>query len=96
MEYNGLDVDVKNLRTMKVFMREKLLEKEDGLYNFPFVKPTDSLNSLKDIGEIFYTRENGLELFPPDLTNKGSPSTNKNSLRLLLTQINEELLNRDE
>ena len=43
---------------------------------------------------ILYTREGGMELYPPDRTPKGAPSVSAPTLKLLLEHIDEELERR--
>jgi hypothetical protein len=70
------------------------MEEEDFLYTCKGVMKTDNLSSNGDLIEILYTREEGMGLYPPDKTPKGSPSVAAPTLKLLLEHIEDELENR--
>jgi len=91
MEYDGLDVDPERLETLGQEILSKNLELEDGLYGKCGVQTTDNLSSNKNLIEILYTREGGLELYPPDKTKKDAPSVSAPTLKVLLEQISAEL-----
>ena len=95
MEYRGLDVDTSILDTLGKQLRLKNIEQEDSLYACEGVSSSDNLSSNADLIEILYTREGALELYPPDKTEKGSPSVSAPTLKLLLEHIQEELAKRD-
>ena len=75
-------------------LKELTLNQEDSLYIFDQVNKTDNLGSNNDLIDIFYLREGGFEFYPPDKTAKGSPSVSAPTLKILLEQINEELIKR--
>ena len=71
-----------------------IVNQEDGLYVYKELLNTDNLASNNDLTDIFYTREGGFELYPPDKTGSGKPSVSAPTLKILLEQINTELANR--
>ena len=94
MEYNGLDVDPTTLESVGKQLRSTNIEEEDFLYTCKSVTKTDNLSSNNDLIEILYTREDGMELYPPDKTAKGKPSVSSPTLKLLLEHIDTELESR--
>tara|TARA_R110000824_G_scaffold58612_2_gene158308 strand:- start:1497 stop:1976 length:480 start_codon:yes stop_codon:yes gene_type:complete len=95
MEYEGMLVSEPKLNEVGRELTYANIEEEDQLYVFDEVKTTDNLSSNGDLIEILYTREEGFQMYPPDRTTKGSPSVSAPTLKLLLTQIEEELENRE-
>jgi len=95
MEYHGLDVDTDRLDKVGRLLRCKNINEEDVLYECRGVDKGDNLSSNNDLIEILYTREGGMELYPPDKTSKGKPSVSAPTLKLLLEQIEEELKKRE-
>ena len=94
MERDGLLVSEKMLKTVGKSLSDNNLDNEDSLYLFDFVKKTDNLSSNNDLIEILYTREDGMEMYPPDKTAKGKPSVSAPTLKLLLDIIDKELEKR--
>jgi DNA polymerase I-like protein with 3'-5' exonuclease and polymerase domains len=94
MEYEGLMVSEPKLAALGKDLRELTLNQEDSLYHFDQVKKTDNLASNNDLIDLFYLREGGFEFYPPDKTAKGSPSVSAPTLKILLEQINEEIVKR--
>ena len=94
MEYNGLDVDLASLESVGKQLRSTNMDEEDFLYTCKSVTKTDNLSSNNDLIEILYTREDGMELYPPDKTAKGKPSVSAPTLKLLLEHIDAELESR--
>ena len=72
-------------------LSSKNMDREDGLYTCKGVTTKDNVSSNADLCEILYTREGGMELYPPDRTPKGAPSVSAPTLKLLLEHIDEEL-----
>jgi len=95
MEYNGMDIDTDVLDSVGKQLRSKNMDEEDDLYTCKGVVKTDNLSSNNDLIEILYTREEGMGLYPPDKTEKGSPSVSAPTLKLLLEHIEEELQARE-
>jgi DNA polymerase I-like protein with 3'-5' exonuclease and polymerase domains len=94
MEYEGLRVSQDKLQQLTKELRGLTLNQEDELYEYPQVIKTDNLSSNNDLIDIFYLREGGFEFYPPDKTAKGSPSVSAPTLKVLLEQINKELVRR--
>ena len=94
MEYGGLLVSKTRLSALAKELKELTLNQEDSLYLFDQVGKKDNLSSNNDLIDIFYLREGGFEFYPPDKTAKGSPSVSAPTLKILLEQINEELVKR--
>jgi DNA polymerase I-like protein with 3'-5' exonuclease and polymerase domains len=94
MEYNGLDVDLTTLEAVGKQLRSTNMDEEDFLYTCKSVTKSDNLSSNNDLIEILYTREDGMELYPPDKTAKGKPSVSAPTLKLLLEHIDKELESR--
>ena len=94
MEYEGLTVDETVLDAVGRELSTKNMDREDFLYGCEGVVKTDNLSSNNDLIEVLYTREGGMELYPPDKTSKGKPSVSAPTLKLLLEHIDEELANR--
>jgi DNA polymerase I-like protein with 3'-5' exonuclease and polymerase domains len=94
MEFGGLLVSEARLATLSKELKELTLNREDDLYLFKEIHKTDNLSSNNDLIDIFYLREDAFEFYPPDKTAKGSPSVSAPTLKILLEQINEELVKR--
>jgi len=94
MEYEGMLVDRDRLKDVGKTLKDKNIEDNDQLYEYPQVKKSDNLSSNKDLIEILYTREGSFEAYPPDRTSKGAPSVSAPTLKLLLEYVNEELAKR--
>jgi DNA polymerase I-like protein with 3'-5' exonuclease and polymerase domains len=94
IEGAGILVSEQKLSEVGKVLRDANIEAEDFLYSCKGVQKTDNLSSNNNLIEILYTRENALELYPPDKTTKGSPSVSAPTLNLLLEYINQELESR--
>ena len=93
IEYRGLDVSLDELGVVGRTLNQLLMDIEDELYVSNKVVKTANLMSTKDLIDILYSGD-GFGFYPPVMTDKGNPSTNKQSLDTLLTQIDEELEKR--
>ena len=93
MEYDGLDVSLDELGVVGRTLNQLLMDIEDSLYVDSKVAKTANLMSTKDLIDILYS-EDGFGFYPPTMTDKGKPSTNKQSLDTLLGQIDTELEKR--
>ena len=93
IEYSGLDVNLDELGVVGRTLNQLLMDIEDGLYESPKVIKTANLMSNKDLIDILYS-DDGFGFYPPIMTEKGNPSTNKQSLDTLLIQIDTELEKR--
>jgi hypothetical protein len=89
-------VDTKELAAVDRLLSNNIIDIEDALFMCPQVNKKDNLASTQDLAQVFYTREGGFELYPPDNTDKGAPSVNKDTLKIILDQINQELINRGQ
>ena len=94
MEHRGMDVSEEQLKVVGKQLSDANINEEDSLYEFTQVEKSDNLSSNNDLIEILYTREGAFEMYPPDRTGKGAPSVSAPTLKLLLTQIEEELASR--
>ena len=94
MEREGLLVSEDRLTTVGKTLSDRNIDNEDSLYAFDSVKKTDNLSSNNDLIEILYTREGGMEMYPPDKTSKGKPSVSAPTLKLLLELVEGELKKR--
>lgn len=94
IEYNGLDVDPSVLGSVGRSLNSKNMDEEDLLYTCKGITKDDNLASNNTLIEILYTREGGMELYPPDKTGSGKPSVSAPTLKLLLEHIEEELETR--
>ena len=94
MEHGGLLVSTEKLARLERDPYELTLNQEDSLYMFNEIKKTDNLASNKNLIDIFYTREDGFEFYPPDKTASGSPSVSAPTLKVLREQISAELIKR--
>jgi len=95
MEYHGLKVCLETHSKIDKELQEKIVEVEDAVYANDCVKSSDKISG-DDLIEILYDDEDPsrLGLFPPDWTDKGRASTNKESLNIMLEQIDDELERR--
>jgi len=94
MEFEGLNVSLEKTGEIGKKLRSSNIDQEDSLYGCPGVKKTDNFSSNNDLIEVLYTREDGLGLYPPDKTAKGSPSVSAPTLKILLEHIDKELSKR--
>lgn len=95
MEYAGINISREALQKVGKELRDTNINGEDSLYDHENLGITDNLASGKDMVGIFYTREDGFGLYPPDKTSKGNPSVSAPTLKILLGQIEEELAKRN-
>lgn len=91
IEYSGMAIDVGNVDQLRKTLKAKIRSKEDSIYSIKGLSATDNLSSNQNMSEILYTREGSFELYPPDMTNGGSPSVSADTIDLLLSQIEGEL-----
>ena len=93
IEYAGLDVNPDELGDVGRTLTDLLMDIEDSLYMTDKVVKTTNLKSTADLIKILFSEE-GFGFYPPKLTDKGKPSTDKQSLDTLLGQIDTELEKR--
>jgi DNA polymerase I-like protein with 3'-5' exonuclease and polymerase domains len=96
MEWEGMLVSEERLSTIGKELGDLVMDQEDSLYYFPGVSSSDNISSTKDLIDILYLREGGFEFYPPDKTAKGTPSVSAPTIKVLLEQIDEELVRRNE
>jgi DNA polymerase I-like protein with 3'-5' exonuclease and polymerase domains len=94
MEERGLQVSTEKLKEVGKDLMDSNINREDELYVFKEIDNTDNLSSNNDLIDILYNRKEGFGFYPPDRTAKGSPSVSAPTLKLLLSQIEEELETR--
>jgi DNA polymerase I-like protein with 3'-5' exonuclease and polymerase domains len=93
IEFAGLDVNPNELDNVGRTLMNLLVDIEDGLYMTDKVAKTANLTSTADLIQVLYTEE-GFGFYPPKITEKGKPSTDKQTLDTLLDQIDTELEKR--
>jgi DNA polymerase-1 len=93
IEFAGLDVNPNELDNVGRTLMNLLVDIEDGLYMTDKVAKTANLTSTADLIQVLYTEE-GFGFYPPKITEKGKPSTDKQTLDTLLDQIDMELEKR--
>lgn len=105
IEYHGLDISVEELEKLDKQLTEKLGEIVAELNS---ISGDDSLNlgSTKDLTKLLYSCEKnpdtdefsiinyGFGLYPPGRTDKGAPSTDVDTLKLLDDFLSEEVVKR--
>jgi len=93
-EYEGLIVSRGRLKEVARSLNNSVIDIHDSMYDFPQLNVEENLASTKDLRQIFYTKEEGFALYPPDKTDKGLPSVSKPTLDILLNQIKKEISSR--
>lgn len=93
IEYAGLDVSPGELGEVGRTLDDLLMDIEDSLYMTSKVAKTANLKSTADLIKVLFSDE-GFGFYPPKITEKGKPSTDKQSLDTLLNQIDAELEKR--
>ena len=96
IEYEGMEIDSKELVNIDRDLKNQLNEIEDELFEASQVRPSYNIRSGPNIESILYTDEDGFLLYPPDRTAKGAPSTSKDTIKLMLQQIETELVRREK
>ena len=93
VEREGMEVDLGELENVKKNLDKTIIDIEDKLYAIPEVRPSDNLSSTLDLRKVLYSEE-GFGFYAPKFTGKELPSTDKETLEELLSQIEEELDSR--
>ena len=93
-EWEGLRVCPDKLKLVGKSLNDAIIDVHDSLYAFGQLDKEENLASTLDLRGIFYTKESGFGLYPPDKTEKGEPSVSKPTLDILLGQIKKELVSR--
>lgn len=94
MEAEGLHVDLDRLAKVEIEVNSKIENITKQMSELGVLKKEHNLNSNADKADIFYLDDECLGLYPPDRTKKGQPSTSKDTIKLMLVQINNELEKR--
>ena len=94
-EYKGIDIDVDQINSVDWALQQRVMDIEDTLFSYPEVSKTSNLRSSVEVGNILYG-ETGFGLHPPKKTPTGTPCTDEETLKTLLTQIEEELEKRSD
>lgn len=95
LERHGLNVDPKILKKIGRDLEALNVEEHDRMYEYDEVDIKDSLASAGLTG-ILFTKDTGFAMYPTEDTPGGKPSTNKDSLEILLDYIEQELVNRNK
>lgn len=90
VEQAGMEVDMSVLGEVERNLNDAIIDMEDELYAIEGIRPNHNLGSTVDLREIFYS-ESGFGFYAPKFTSKDQPSTDKETLLELLSQIEEEL-----
>ena len=93
-EWEGLRVCPDKLKVVGKSLNDAIIDVHDGLYEYKQIDREENLASTVDLRGIFYTKESGFGLYPPDKTDKGEPSVSKPTFDILLGQIKKELISR--
>jgi DNA polymerase-1 len=94
IENRGMLIDNGTLGNLDSRVKSKVDEAKSKVLSFPFVKEEYNIASNKDLIKIFYHDSEGLGLYPPTKTDKGSPSVDKNAMETLENLIEAELEKR--
>jgi DNA polymerase-1 len=94
IENRGMLIKTETLDNLDSRVNEKVVSAKQKVREFPFVKEEYNIASTKDLIKMFYHDAEGLGLYPPTKTDKGSPSVDKNAMETLENLIEEELEKR--
>ena len=93
IEHRGLEANPSELDAVGRTLINLLDDIEDSMYSASRVDKRANFKSTSDLIDILYSDE-GFSFYPPIMTEKGKPSTNKQCLDILLDQINTEIEKR--
>ena len=93
-EWNGLRVCPHKIKSIGKSLNDTIIDVHDSLYDYPQLNNKENLASSRDLQGILYTKEQGFAFYPPDKTDKGSPSVSAPTLEILLGQIKKEIITR--
>ena len=93
IEHRGLEANPSELDAVGRTLINLLDDIEDGMYSASMVDKRSNFKSTSDLIDILYSDE-GFSFYPPIMTEKGKPSTNKQCLDILLDQIDTEIEKR--
>ncbi len=105
MEYDGLIIDQKVLAELKVAISDKIKRLEGELKTSNRVPADSNLNSADDLIKILFSLEwenddwqikedVGFGLYPPVKTKKGQPGTDDETMTLVKSMVDEEVVKR--
>jgi DNA polymerase I-like protein with 3'-5' exonuclease and polymerase domains len=94
IENRGMLINTDTLDNLDSRVNEKVASSKSKVREFTFVKEEYNIASTKDLIKMFYHDSEGLGLYPPTKTDKGSPSVDKNAMETLENLIEEELEKR--
>lgn len=93
IERVGMEVAMNELKYVGNNLKNTIMDIEDSLYAEKGINSGKNLGSTADLKEILYTEE-GFGLYAPKFTDTDQPSTDAETLKELLSQIEEELESR--
>jgi DNA polymerase I-like protein with 3'-5' exonuclease and polymerase domains len=96
MEYEGIDVDINEIDKIDEEISSILENLSSKLLSKRVVPDEVNLNSDTQMAGVLFLNEEGLCLFPPDYTDTGAPKMDKDTIKILLSQIEIELKKRGE
>jgi len=96
IENKGMLIDQATIDSLDSRVKEKVDASKATVQAFPFIKEEYNIASNKDLIQIFYNGADGLTLYPPTRTDKGSPSVDKNAMETLENLIEAELEKRSK
>lgn len=98
----GIPVDPEKLNNLSLQLQiKKSIAKQDIFNCEIYTDGVHNINSNKDLASVLYCSpdyeavEGSINLHWPETTDKGAPSTNSESLKFLLSEINTELAKRN-
>ncbi len=95
IEYNGMNISREGLAQLDEDLKDVIHNLVKDIKQEYNIDENFNLKSSKQISELLYEEEGGLELYPPSKTKSGKCSTDKNTLNILIHQIDEELKVRE-
>ena len=93
-EWSGIKVCPDKIKTIGKSLNDAIIDVHDSLYDYSQLSRKENLSSSRDLQGVLYTKEKGFAFYPPDKTEKGSPSVSAPTLEILLGQIKKELISR--
>ena len=93
-EWSGIKVCPDKIKSIGKSLNDTIIDVHDSLYDYPQLINKENLSSSRDLQGVLYTKEKGFAFYPPDKTEKGSPSVSAPTLEILLGQIKKEIISR--
>ena len=94
-EWSGLRVCPHKIKSVGKSLNNSIIDVHDSLYDYEQLSKQENLASTLDLRGVFYTKEEGFGLYPPDKTDKGIPSVSAPTLKIILEDVSEELAKRE-